>query len=249
MTWRPGSGWSRPVAVTPRGEGAWFDLAVGPGGRAVLAWQTMNRRLETGLKVRLMARTGTWRKSVILARLLSGASEPKVAMDARGVATVMYGQRSHLIAATRTPRGPWHRTVATAHGVGGPIDLAVSASGGAAALWEGYRGRLLPTPERGDAGSGGRSGSRPPASSPGNAFSATIKRGRHVMLPSGRAGPPLPQRPVQEIRPGRGRKVGPRLILRCPGCPPQGTDPGPGVTGPRQDGPRQARRVGAASIW
>ena len=131
-----------------------------------------------------------------------------------GVATVMYGQRSHLIAATRTPRGPWHRTVATAHGVGRPIDLAVSASGGAAALWEGYRGDVY-YPRLNVVMRGLRRAVREPTSSffpHGNAFfsDGASADGTVVMLPSGRAGPPLPQRPSpRRSGPGRGRKVGP----------------------------------------
>jgi hypothetical protein len=63
QTWRPRHGLSRPQAIggVNPGQGTYLNLAVGPGGRAVIAWSTQQNNIEpeSPRKVFASVRTGT----------------------------------------------------------------------------------------------------------------------------------------------------------------------------------------------
>jgi hypothetical protein len=136
--WRAGRGWSTARIISGHRKVAWFDLAVGPGGRALVGWQMDDAR---ALAVRVMSMSDRWGPIVVFDRARpESVGTPMVSIDGRGVTRAFYERHDHLIMLSRRPDAGWHRRIIVRRNGGPPVDLAVRRDGTVALLWENWVG-------------------------------------------------------------------------------------------------------------
>jgi hypothetical protein len=131
---RVGGRWAAPVTIS-RGGTAWpADVATSPGGRNTVAVWRRGRWIEASRLV-----DSEW---TIPTRVGEADSEPRVAVDGAGVATVVWLLRGQVLAARGTPAGPFGdpELIATTHPDddewGVSFDLAVNGRGDAVVAWQ-----------------------------------------------------------------------------------------------------------------
>jgi hypothetical protein len=141
------SGWSGAIAER-RARTGWTGsralphvpeaLAVNERGDAVIAWiEPVSKGRRVALSWRRPA--GGWQQAELVSPAGQEAAAPRVALDARGGALVVWAVRrgaadeSLVVAAARSPRGSWTRPRTLA--VGTEAEPAIAADGSALVVW------------------------------------------------------------------------------------------------------------------
>lgn len=130
--------WSTPVNISAAGSNAFSpQLALSPVGIAVAVWQTPMQGGASVIQVASKRPGRAWSASATLSASTGAASEPKVAIDALGRATVVWTQDFGIAAATRATNGAWTAPVAlsTSGLPSGAPDVAMDWLGNATAAW------------------------------------------------------------------------------------------------------------------
>lgn len=134
-----GGDWSSPVVLNAPAEvidEQDFDLAVGPGGDAVVAWQ-LEGSVELVRAVR-RAPGGLWSSPATLSAPNDSSRDVAAGVDGAGNALVIWRDTTldDIVASTSLPGGPWTAgTPFFADGANGAPDVAVAPDGRAAAVW------------------------------------------------------------------------------------------------------------------
>lgn len=122
--------WSAPVAVPGGAAGDWPSVGIDNKGRAVLAWGTaLDNGRRNGIHVAsLSVATGRWSAPVTLAQSDKLLLWPRVAVNARGDAVVVWLRR--LRGSILQPAGLWNEVAAVtkpagSHPWGPAVDLGV----------------------------------------------------------------------------------------------------------------------------
>jgi len=141
-----GGSWGAPIDLSPpSGNAESPTLAVGPAGDVVVAWKQRLAGSEA-IEVSYKPAGGSWGAPEALEFGAAVVETPAVAIDAAGDAAVIWRQGvggNHVILATSKPaNGSWQAPVAissSALNAEAP-DVAMSASGTAAAVWQSSSG-------------------------------------------------------------------------------------------------------------
>lgn len=135
-----GGAWSTPVLVEQgSGDVDDVDLAAGAGGSVVAAWRQADG--TTQCRAAYLRNDGTWAASQRVDSQVAACQDPRVAVDARGGAHVVWAQTSGAESAiwsnASTPDGSWGTATQVSTGVGEAIEpvIAVDAVGNALAVW------------------------------------------------------------------------------------------------------------------
>ncbi len=137
---RPAGGpWQRPVDLDESRAGwphARPDVAMSPGGTAVAVWtRTVNR--GSGPIVSVTRRAGARWTTPTPISTGRRALDPRVGVDARGNATVVWRKSLVVQSARRPAGGRWEAPVDVSSGRhAGALDAAVDARGNATAIWQ-----------------------------------------------------------------------------------------------------------------
>lgn len=129
--WPAGQGWQPAQTISAPGEEADHpQVAVDGRGQALVVWASSQTTLEAALH----KRTGNWTKAKA-ACACNGAFA--LAMNPRGQAVLVWGNRRGVWSETRSPSGRWSRPRRLSSVEIGPeyIALAINPRGAAVAAW------------------------------------------------------------------------------------------------------------------
>ncbi|MGD8825874.1 MAG: hypothetical protein PVI24_12890 [Myxococcales bacterium] len=133
----PARTWSEPEPLEDSDKGASNpQVAVDDANNAVVVWEQPDNGFFSIRANRYLSGTG-WGAAETIEDSDTGASDPRVVIDAQGNATAVWEQ-SAVWAARLTPAAGWGVPEIISAGTGiriGPLDLAVDSSGAVWAVW------------------------------------------------------------------------------------------------------------------